>query len=107
MKITLASLKAKPIEKLIVESVDLSLYIAHAVVDGEQRLIVERDGKPLKTRNLLEMKKAFRPLKAERVVLIQRSPYDEMVGQGFAAADNTMELPLGPGFEALPAWVDA
>ncbi|MEM6545185.1 MAG: DUF6482 family protein [Pseudomonadota bacterium] len=107
MKITLSELKALPIEKLIIESVDLSLYIAHALVNGERRLIAQRDGTTLKTKNLLEMKKKLRPLHAPSTVLTQRSSYDEMVGQGFPPSDNTMEITLGPGFETLPAWVDS
>ncbi|MEM6301257.1 MAG: DUF6482 family protein [Pseudomonadota bacterium] len=107
MKITLSELKDLPIEKLIIESVDLSLYIAHALVNGERRLIAQRDGTTLKTKNLLEMKKKLRPLHAPSTVLTQRSSYDEMVGQGFPPSDNTMEITLGPGFETLPAWVDS
>jgi hypothetical protein len=38
------------------------------------------------------------------MVLIQRSAYDEMVGQTFPPTDNALEISLAPGFESLPPW---
>lgn len=103
-KITLRNLRRCTVDRLIVESVDLSLYIAHACVEGEQRLIAGEDGKPLKTRNLLEMKAALSVIKAQERVLVQRSAYDEMVGHAHSSSDNLLEIPLEPGFETLPSW---
>ncbi|MEM6606426.1 MAG: DUF6482 family protein [Pseudomonadota bacterium] len=107
MKITLPELKQTVVDRLVIESVDLSLYIAHAVIDGEQRLIAKRDGSTLKTKNLLEMKKALKVVPAAPMVLLQRSSYDEMCGQGFTPADNAMEVTLGPGYESLPPWMNS
>ena len=47
MKITLKELKKQSglIEQWIVESVDLSLYIAHARINGEERVIAEDEKK--------------------------------------------------------------
>jgi hypothetical protein len=104
MKTTLKALRGRPIDRLVIESVDLSLYIAHAELEGQRMLIAEADGKLLKRRNLLDMKAALSPLKAGSVVLTQRSAYDEMLGQSFPPVDNAMEIPLGPGFETLPPW---
>jgi len=104
MKRTLRSLRGTRVDRVVIESVDLSLYIAHAEVGGRRYLIADRDGSPLKTQNLLAMKTALAGLDAAQRVLCQRSPYDEMVGQGFEPADNSMEIPLGPGFETLPPW---
>ncbi|MFT4766969.1 MAG: hypothetical protein ACI8RN_000093 [Glaciecola sp.] len=104
MKATLKDLRSLQLDRIVVESVDLSLYIAHADVQGERRLIVGGDGKSLKTRNLLDMKSALSSLRNVEMVLIQRSAYDEMVGQSFAPTDNAMEIILAPGFESLPAW---
>jgi hypothetical protein len=104
MKATLKELRTKAIDRLVVESVDLSLYIAHAEIGGQRLRIVEADGKALKTRNLLDMKSALAKLTAGEMVMVQRSAYDEMVGQRFVPADNAMEIPLGPGFETLPPW---
>lgn len=104
MKISLKALRRRRVQRLVIESVDLSLYIAHAEIDGESFLIADADGKALKTPNLMAMKEALAPIRADARVLRQRSAYDEMVGQGFAPADNAMEIPLGPGYESLPAW---
>ena len=104
MKMTLKALRGTRIDRLVIESVDLSLYIAHAEIAGESHLIAENDGNTLKTKNLLDMKSALAKLDAAERVLSQRSSYDEMVGQGFEPADNAMEVRLGPGFETLPPW---
>lgn len=104
MKSTIKALRRRAIDRLVIESVDLSLYIAHAEIDGERWLLTDRDGRILKTRNLLDMKAALVDLDARERVLMQRSAYDEMVGQGFAPADEALEVPLGPGFETLPPW---
>lgn len=104
MKTTLKALRRQSIDRLLIESVDLSLYIAHAEIDGQRMLIADAAGKTLKTRNLLEMKEALAVLQTDRMVLIQRSAYDEMVGRGPASHDNVMEIPLGKGYESLPPW---
>lgn len=104
MKITLKALRGQRIDRLLIESVDLSLYIAHAEIDGQRMPIADVDGKLLKTHNLLAMKAALAKLDAGELLMIQRSAYDEMVGQNFAPGDNCMELPLAPGFESLPPW---
>jgi hypothetical protein len=104
MKMTIKALRRKQLDRLVIESVDLSLYIAHAEFGGQRYLIAENDGATLKTRNLLDMKAALMKLDAAQRVLSQRSSYDEMVGQGFEPANNAMEVPLGPGFETLPPW---
>ncbi|MDP5053409.1 MAG: DUF6482 family protein [Congregibacter sp.] len=104
MKATLKDLRSRQLDRIVIESVDLSLYIAHAEVPQGRLLIVGGDGKPLKTRNLLEMKSALSSLRGTDMVLVQRSAYDEMVGQTFPPADNAMEIPLAPGFESLPSW---
>ncbi len=104
MKTTIRTLRNRLIDRLVIESVDLSLYIAHAEIGDERHLIADSDGSILKTKNLLDMKTALAKLDARERVLSQRSSYDEMVGQGFEPADNAMEVRLGPGFETLPPW---
>ncbi len=104
MKLSLSALRKQRIDRILIESVDLSLYIAHAEIDGQRSLIADPDGQVLKTRNLLDMKSALSKLRADERVLIQRSAYDEMVGKAPDDVDNRLEVPLGPGFEALPPW---
>lgn len=104
MKITLEELRGCRVQQVIIESVDLSLYIAQAVIDGVPRLVVDDRGKPLKTRNLLGMKRHFRRISAEAYLLRQRSAYDEMIGHSWQAADNTLEIPITPATQPLPDW---
>ncbi len=104
MKVTLKDLQSMQLQRIVIESVDLSLYIAQADVRGERLLIVTADGKPLKTRNLLDMKSTLSSLRIVDLVLLQRSAYDEMVGQTHKPIDNALEIPLAPGFESLPSW---
>ena len=101
MKLSLQALGKRRIDRLVIESVDLSLYIAHAEIAGQSHLIIGPNGKTLKTRNLLDMKRALARLHARERVLIQHSAYDEMLGQTGASADNRLEIRLGPGFETL------
>jgi len=104
VKLNIQELAQAGVTKVVIESVDLSLYIAHARVGGEERVIADRHGKVLKTRNLLEMQRALRKQIDCEFFLRQRSAYDEMVGHAHRAADNCMELPLGR--EPLPEWLN-
>lgn len=105
MKITVAEVKkrAGDIERIVIESVDLSLYIARAQIDGAERVIAEKNGKLLKTTNLLAMKRTLKSLADCELVLRQQSAYDEMVGHSYAANANTMEISLGN--QPLPEWL--
>lgn len=96
--------RAEGLQKVVIESVDLSLYIATAVIDGDEQLITGRDGKPLKTHNLLGMQRQLRAVVDCELVLRQRSAYDEMVGHHHQHTDNTMELSLGD--QPLPEWLN-
>ena len=106
MKITLRELgqRAAEVDKVFIESVDLSLYIAQAVINGEAHLLAEDDGKVFKRVNLLEMKRSIKAALSCLLVLRHRSAYDEMVGHTYAANSNTMELPLGD--QPLPDWLN-
>ena len=104
MKVSLGELGNMGVTDVVIESVDLSLYIAHARIDGEERVIADRSGKVLKTRNLLEMQRTLRKAVTCEFFLRQRSAYDEMVGHAHQAVDNSMELPLGR--EPLPEWLN-
>ncbi|MEQ8265202.1 DUF6482 family protein [Pseudohaliea sp.] len=104
MKLTIREALRRAPGRVVVESVDLSLYIASIEFEGERVLLIGEDGKPLKTRNLLAMKELLAPLAAWPSVLRQRSAYDEMCGQSWAPADNTLEVPLDVGGQPAPHW---
>jgi len=104
MKITLRELRGCQVQKLVIESVDLSLYIAQATVDDDVRLVVDEDGKPLKERNLLGMRRHFAGISVDACVLRQRSAYDEMIGHSWQAGNNTLEIPMTTAAQPLPDW---
>lgn len=104
MKVRLLDLNSDTVTRVVIESVDLSLYIAHATVDEVERVITDHQGKVLKTRNLLEMQRRLRKRLGCDFFLRQRSAYDEMVGHQHHATDNCMELPLGR--DPLPPWLN-
>ena len=104
MKLAINKLASLDISSVVIESVDLSLYIAHVRVGDNEHVITDRQGKVLKTRNLLEMQRLLRKAVSCEFFLRQRSAYDEMVGHAHRASDNSMELPLGR--EPLPDWLN-
>ena len=104
MKVSLRDLDSCAVTRVVIESVDLSLYIAHATVDETERVVSDHKGKEIKTQNLLEMQRTLRKRLDCEFFLRQRSAYDEMVGQQHRATDNCMELPLGR--DPLPPWLN-
>ena len=104
MKVAINKLASLDLSSVVIESVDLSLYIAHVRVGDNEHVITDRQGKVLKTRNLLEMQRLLRKAVSCEFFLRQRSAYDEMVGHAHRASDNSMELPLGR--EPLPDWLN-
>lgn len=106
MKISIKELQRQSvISKVTIESVDLSLYIAHAAVNGKVYLLADADGGVLKTRNLLAMKEQLLGLAINELVLQQRSAYDEMVGHTSPPVDNAMEVSLAPDLYPTPGWL--
>ena len=106
MKISIKDLRRQnSISKVTIESVDLSLYIAHAFVDEKTYLIADADGGVLKTRNLLAMKEQLAGLTIDELVLQQRSAYDEMVGHSSPPVDNALEVSLSADLYPTPKWL--
>ena len=104
MKVNVEDLESLDVSEVVIESVDLSLYIAHALIAEQEHVISDRKGIVLKTRNLLEMQRLLRKAVTCELYLRQRSAYDEMVGHSHRAVDNIMKLPLGR--ESLPEWLN-
>jgi len=95
--------QSRRIDRFIIESVDLSLYIAYAEIDREERVIAEEGKGLLKRHNLLAMKRILKKIAGCEMVLRQRSAYDEMVGHSYPASANTLEISLGDA--PLPEWL--
>jgi hypothetical protein len=106
VKLKLKEIRQKSgIDRFVIESVDLSLYIAFVQIEGVEHLIADNTGKPLKTTNLLSMQRQIKQFGQVESVLRQRSAYDEMVGRpSQVSADNTMEISLGS--QPLPEWLN-
>lgn len=106
MKISIKELQRyDAIEKVVIESVDLSLYIARVLVRDEEYLLADATGGTLKTRNLLDMKEQLAGLPISEMALVQRSAYDEMVGHASEPVDNAMEVSLSPELYPTPKWL--
>ena len=105
MKITLQQLRASAsVERVVILSIDCSLYIARATVAGVERLVTDSSGATLKTRNILDMKQQLADVPFGELLLQQQSAYDEMVGQPVREGANTLQVSLSPECYPLPDW---
>ncbi len=94
---TLAALDpSQPIDKLIIRAIEGGAYLAFIEVDGEEHLIVDKKGAPLKSFNKIDLQKAFSAFTLGATVLQHESAYDEMIGQPMRQSSNRLEVPLGP-----------
>ena len=82
------------VEKLILHSVDLSLYQASVIIDGQEHFIVDNKGALLRSRSLLELQKLLHQVCATQAVLRHTSAYDEMIGGPEKPFTNALEVPL-------------
>ncbi|WP_305819292.1 DUF6482 family protein [Photobacterium leiognathi] len=82
------------IDKLVVHSLDLSLYQASVVIDDQEHYITNEKGDYIRAISILEIQKMCRRLKVKSWVLRQQSAYDEMIGMPYGKQDNTLEVPL-------------
>jgi hypothetical protein len=82
------------IEKLIYHSVDLSLYQASAVIEGEEHYITGDKKSFLRSGNLVQLQKLLKGVPAEVTVLRHTSAYDEMIGGPEKTSSNALEVPL-------------
>ena len=86
--------KLNHIDKIIIHSLDMSLYQAAALVDGQEQMVTDKKGKLLRSFSLLEMKAQFEGLPVQSLVLRHESAYDEMVNQPGRSGENRLEVPL-------------
>ena len=96
MKISLQQLKRlEGVDKLIIHALDLSLFQASVVIEGQEYYIADAAGRLLRSHNKLELQALLQDVVAAKVVLRHQSAYDEMVGQPPRLGDNTLEVDLG------------
>lgn len=98
MKIFLHELnRLQPLQKVVIRSLDSSLYQLYLEIDGEARPVWTEQGSVLSARNISALREQLVGLEIESLVLQQNSAYDEMVGQPPGEAANTLEVALDTG----------
>lgn len=96
MAITKEKLKTrKQIDKVVIHSHDLSLYLVSVFLDGEEHYVVDRKNKPIREFSKQKLQALFQHHVVAEMVLRQQSAYDEMIGQPLRDGENTLEVPIG------------
>ena len=83
--------KAVPI---VVHSLEQALYQVTVLTETGEQLLVTKDGRALRSRNLQSLRATLQGMPVASATLRHQSPYDEMIGQPLREAANTMEVPL-------------
>ena len=86
---------------VVIHSLEQALYQVTVVIDGEERLLVENDGKTFRRHTLQQVREALQSMPVASLVLRQQSAYDEMIGQPLRETSNALEVPLS--LEQYPA----
>ncbi|AIW20947.1 hypothetical protein TW78_18920 [Vibrio coralliilyticus] len=95
MKMSLSKLeKFFFIDKLIIHSLDLSLYQASVVIEGQEYYVSDEQGLMLKALSVVEMQKKCSKLNVTKQYLRHTSAYDEMVGGPTKGSSNALEVLL-------------
>ncbi len=68
------------IEKVIIHSINLSLYQLSIEMDGLEVYVTDNKGNFLRAFNIAGLQKKLRGLDYTKMVLRHSSPYDEMIG---------------------------
>ncbi len=87
--------KLRSIDKVIIHSLDRSLYQVSVLIDNKEHYVVDKHRIPLRSFNKVELQTLFSRLDVRRTVLKQESAYDEMIGQPAKFETNALEVPLG------------
>ena len=82
------------VEKVIIHSLDLSLYQVSVEVEGQEHFITDNTGKMLRSFNILDIQAQIRGIEYQKMVLRQSSAYDEMIGFTTDSGNNTLEVEL-------------
>ena len=99
MAITLIELRrTENVEKIVIHSLDLSLYQASVVINGEEQFVTDNMGKLIRSFSILDFQKMFRGINYAKMTLRQSSAYDEMIGHTSSAGLNTMEVLIQDNF---------
>ena len=85
------------IDKVIIHSIDLSLYQVSIQLNGDEFYLTNDKGDFVRAFNVLELQKKMRAFSYRQMVLRHDSAYDEMVGMDdvSGASGNRLEVDLG------------
>ncbi len=89
------------LEKVIIESLEQSLYRLDVVIGGHTYYVNESPGKSLTRRSIADIQSLLTPYIIHKMYLRQVSPYDEMMGQDISPSSNELLVPLGNFFDDL------
>lgn len=92
--LTLAELQSADVDEIHIHSHEGGLYTVMIQRDSDSLCLYGDDGKPLCTRQLLPLRQALQSCRCEKHYLVQKSPYDEMLGMAPSQA-GAMKIPLG------------
>lgn len=94
--ISYSDLKKLPvIEKVIVHSLEQALYQVSVLIDGEEKIVMDKRGRAIRANSVLELESMFEAFNITQVVMRHESPYDEMIGQPVRQGSNRIEVPIG------------
>ncbi|MBM7456340.1 hypothetical protein HNR62_002226 [Oceanisphaera litoralis] len=68
------------VERLSIQSHDMCMYLVELIQAGNTDLLAGDDGRPLVFRSIEHIKQQLAGLQVASAVLVQHSPYHEMIG---------------------------
>ena len=83
------------IEKIIIHSIDLSLFQVSIVHDDKEYFVTDSSGALLRSTDKLRLQVKFRKCNFGEMSLRHQSAYDEMIGLSEKPSSNLLEVPLG------------
>ena len=99
-KITLGEARElDSIDELIIHSIELSLYIAFVIVDGNYYALTQSRFKAYKRHCVENIKTDFADVQVKKISLVHESAYDEMIGQPPKTASNALSVPQSNGVD--------
>ncbi len=82
------------IDTVIIHSLTPMLYQGTALIDGQELLVTDSQGKALKSFNLMEIQVMLARLPLNHLWLRHQSAYDEMIGQTVRETSNQLQVRL-------------
>lgn len=102
MTITLKELaKLQPVDKVIIQSLDLALYSLSVEHNGQRHALVDNQGQMLKLHNLMTARELLSQYAIKEMVMQHSSAYDEMVGQPVGNG-NLLEVQISTDLYPTP-----